>query len=173
MPGDTNGVSDVFVRDRVNGTTERVSVATDGTEGNGPAGDFTSISADGRFVGFDSYASNLVPGDANGVVDVFVHDRRTGVTECISVAPGGMPGPDYSQAPVLSADARFVAFYSDDWNLVPGTNGWGDVFVRDRLLGTTERVSVSSTGVQANAASGHHGPSISADGRFVAFSSRA
>jgi Tol biopolymer transport system component len=174
VPGDTNGVADVFFRDRLGGTTERVSVATDGTQGNGPTGDFTSISEDGRFVGFDTYASNLVPGDVNGVADVFVHDRLTGTTECISVAAGGTPGPGEGLAPALSGDGRFVAFYSDSWNLVPGdTNGWGDVFVRDRLNGTTERVSISSTGAQGNAASGHHGPSITPDGRFVTFSSRA
>jgi Tol biopolymer transport system component len=174
VPGDTNGVSDVFVRDRLAGTTGRVSVGPSGIQGNGPAGDFTALSADGRFVGFDSYASNLVAGDANGTCDVFVHDRQTGTTRCVSVEPGGAPGPDIAQAPALSADGRFVAFYSESWNLVPNdTNGWGDVFVRDLVAGTTERVSVASTGAQANAASGHHGPSISADGRFVTFSSRA
>ena len=114
-----------------------------------------SISADGRFVAFESLASNLVPGDTNGVGDVFVHDRQTGTTERVSVSSAGTQGNGDSAVPSISADGRFVAFVSVASNLVPGdTNGRLDVFVHDRQTGTTERVSVSSAGTQGNGASG-------------------
>ncbi len=157
----------------ITGTTERVSVSSDGTEGNWYS-HFPSISADGRYVAFQSAASNLVPGDTNGYWDVFVRDRLTGTTELVSVSSDGTQGNDesYDRALSISADGRFVAFGSEASNLVPGdTNGHSDVFVRDRLTGTTERVSVSSDGTQGNY--GGYWPSISADGRYVAFHSPA
>jgi Tol biopolymer transport system component len=177
VPGDTNGTWDVFVRDRQRGTTERVSVDSSGAQGNSYSGfNFgfydLSISADGRFVAFDSYATNLVPGDTNGFIDVFVRDRQSGTTERVSVATGGTQGNNYSCAPLISADGRYIAFTSYAFDLVPGdTNGFADVFVRDRQSGTTQRVSVDSGGAQGNRDSG--GTSISADGRYVAFSSEA
>ena len=110
-----------------------------------------AISADGRFVAFASDASNLVPGDTNGTLDVFVRDRQTGTTRRVSVGPGGVQGNGDSFDPAISADGRFVAFTSDATNLVPGdTNGASDVFVRDRQTGTTERVSVGPGGAQGN-----------------------
>src|SRR5262249_37717646 len=144
VAGDTNGVGDVFVHDRVTGVTERMSVASNG--GQGDAESFGgAISADGRFVAFTSFASNLGVADTNGFDNVFVHDRQTGVTEVVSVAPDGTPGNDGSQRPAISADGRFVAFQSSASNLVAGdTNQADDVFVRDRLTGVTERVSVAS-----------------------------
>lgn len=167
------------------GTTERVSVAGDGTEGNDGTGAYPSISADGRFVSFDSYASNLVPGDTNGDPyswmgrDVFVRDRQAGLTERVSLSGAGEQANGASFRSRLSGDGRFVAFVSEASNLVPGdTNGdpdsWmgTDVFVYDRQSRTTERVSVSSAGGQANGPTWDR-PSISADGRFVAFSSEA
>src|SRR5438445_496038 len=172
VAGDTNGVSDVFVHDRQTGTTERVSVASDGTQGN-DASFYSALSADGRFVAFDSDATNLVAGDTNGTTDVFVHDRQTGTTERVSVASGGGTQGNgksggFFAFPALSADGRFVAFQSDAPNLVAGdTNGTTDVFVHDRQTGTTERVSVASGGSQGNGCSA--GPVLSADGRFVAF----
>src|SRR5207249_1268748 len=169
VAGDTNGTTDVFVHDRQTGTTERVSVASGGgTQGNGKSGGFfafPALSADGRFVAFQSDATNLVAGDTNGTTDVFVHDRQTATTERVSVN-------GFSAGPALSADGRFVAFHSTGSNLVAGdTNGATDVFVHDRQTGTTERVSGASDGTQGNDASA--GPALSADGRLVAFHSSA
>jgi len=169
VPGDTNGVvdsmngCDIFVHDRATGRTERVSVASDGSQGNDWS-DYLSISADGRFVAFESFASNLVPGDTNGWEDVFVHDRATGVTERVSVASDGTQGDAASFGGSMSADGRFVAFGSLASNLVPGgANGWGDVFVHDRATGITERLSLADGGSTV----------LSADWRFVAFQSDA
>ena len=177
VAGDTNGVSDVFVHDRQTGTTERVSVASDGAQGNGSSGLVTfafppALSADGRFVAFVSFATNLVASDTNGATDVFVHDRQTATTERVSVASDGTEGNAASAGATLSADGRFVAFHSAATNLVAGdTNGTNDVFVHDRQTGITERVSVASDGTQGNNASSY--PAFSADGRFVAFDSDA
>jgi archaellum component FlaF (FlaF/FlaG flagellin family) len=169
VSGDTNGELDVFVRDRLAGTTERVSVSSSGAEGNGRSED-PSISADGTYVAFSSYATNLVAGDTNNYSDVFVHNRQTGTTERVSVSTGGGQSSDQSLDPAISADGRYVAFDSTATDLVPGdTNTWRDVFVHDREAGTTERVSVSSGGGQGNSDS--YDPSISADGRYVAFQS--
>jgi Tol biopolymer transport system component len=171
VSGDTNGTSDVFVHDRQTGTTERVSVDSSGTQGNGSCL-VPSISADGRFVTFSSFASNLVSGDTNGTSDIFVHDRQTGTTERVSVDSSGTEGNGPCYNPSISADDRFVAFSSDASNLVSGdTNGTADVFVHDRQTGTTERVSVDSSGAQGNG-NGYYS-SISSDGRFVTFSSSA
>src|SRR5207248_6383455 len=123
--------------------TERVSVDSDGNQGNYCTGVESSISADGRFVAFSSYATNLVPGDTNGWADVFVHDRQTRTTERVSVGSTGNQGDRLSFYPVLSADGRFVAFVSEATNLVPGdTNRARDVFIHDRVSRTTERASV-------------------------------
>jgi Tol biopolymer transport system component len=178
VPGDTNGQRDVFVHDRQTGTTERVSVASDGTQSDGEGPYPPSISADGRFVAFTSRATNLVPGDTNDTSDIFVHDRQTGVTERVSVASDGSQSDNLHSSSTfgsaISANGRFVAFYSEATNLVPGdTNGMDDVFVRDRLAGTTERVSVASDGSQGLSTAGSNdvnpSPSISDDGRWVAF----
>ena len=171
VSGDTSGFTDIFVHDRQTGTTERVSVATGGAEANGISG-LAAISADGRFVAFQSAANNLVSGDTNSAYDIFVHDRQTGTTERVSVASGGgqaTGGP--SLRPVLSADGRFVAFFSDATTLVSDTNATTDIFVHDRQTGTTERVNVATNGDQATGISGS--AAISADGRFVAFESVA
>ena len=119
------------------GSTERVSLGLDGVQGDGPSYE-PAISADGRFVAFQSEATNLVPGDTNSAPDVFVRDRKTGRTQRVSVRSDGAQGNGTSAAPAISADGRFVAFYSDATNLVPGdTNDQGDVFVHDRQTGTT------------------------------------
>lgn len=173
VPNDTNAVADVFVRDLVLGTTERVSLAAAGVEGDQHSGMATyqvcapgstcwtahvasgvAISADGRFVAFASMASNLVANDTNGLQDVFVHDRASGACELVSVAATGAANST-SWFPSLSADASRVAFESFATNLVAlDTNVRADVFVRDRSAGTTTRASVSSTGVQGNQQSG-------------------
>ena len=115
---------------------------------------------------FQSGASNLVPGDTNGAGDIFVYDRQTPHTiERVSVASDGTQGNGSSLGPSLSADGRYVTFYSNASNLVPGdTNGASDVFVYDRQTGMIERVSVAADGTQGNGNSTR--PSISADGRY-------
>ena len=187
--GDTNGDVersagvDIFVHDRLTGETTRVSISSVGLQANNFSGS-PSISSDGRFVTFQSYANNLVAGDTNGDVDpnagsdIFVHDRLTGQTTRVSLSIAGMQANDRSDSPSISSDGRFVAFRSNADNLVAGdTNGavnpdaGSDIFVHDRLTGQTTRVSLSSVGVQANNFSGS--PSISSDGRFVAFRSDA
>lgn len=171
VSGDTNGKPDLFVRDRTTSTTARVSVSSAG----GQAGGFSlypSISADGRFVAFESDAPNLVAGDTNETNDVFVHDRTTGATTRVSVDSAGAEAGYCSAEPSISGDGRYVAFTSIDYSLVAGDeNSATDIFVRDRTAGTTTRVSVASGGAEANAGSGS--PSISADGRYVVFSSLA
>jgi uncharacterized repeat protein (TIGR01451 family) len=152
---------------------EPISVAPDGAIGNGSSvagdhlGDYGDMTPDGRFVVFASVASNLVPGDTNGVGDVFVRDRRTGVTERVSVGRKGVEGDGdsnflgISTAPAISDDGRYVAFKSDASNLVKGDrNELTDVFVRDRAAGVTERISGDGGGDD---------PGISPDGNFVAF----
>ncbi len=172
VPGDTNNAPDIFVHDRATGVTSRVSVNSAGVEGNNYSDAPPSISADGQFVAFWSFASNLVPGDTNNFSDIFVHDRATAVTSCVSSDPNGLPGNGFVSFPTISADGRFVAFGSDANRLVPGdSNLRRDVFVHDRASGVTSRVSVDSNGVQGNQNSSV--AKISADGRFVAFYSVA
>jgi Tol biopolymer transport system component len=170
VQGDTNGYYDVFVRDRRTGTTRRVSVSSSENESNGNSV-APSISADGRFVAFESDASNLVQGDTNGDYDIFVRDREAGTTRRVSVSSDGIQGSGESDDASISADGRFVAFSSESSNLVGGdTNDEADIFVRDRETSRTRRVSVSSDGIESDGFS--NAPSISADGRFVAFVSR-
>ncbi len=171
VAGDTNDLPDVFVHELETGATTLVSVSTSGAQGNHWSY-ARGTSADGRFVVFDSHATNLVSPDTNAGTDVFVRDRSTGVTSRASVASNGDQGNAYSGYASISADGRFVAFISGATNLVAGdTNGWNDVFRHDRLTGETRRVSVRSDGAQGNLHSGR--PSISSDGRFVAFESEA
>ena len=171
VPGDDNGVSDVFVRDVQNGTTRMASVDSNGVLGNANSVE-AAISADGRYVAFLSLASNLVPGDTNGTWDVFVHDMTTGTTTRVNVASNGTQADGPSDYVRISSNGRFVTFDSDATNLVPAdTNGMTDFFLHDRLTGSTERASVDTGGVQGNQPSYHGG--ISTDGRFVAFDSYA
>jgi len=171
VPYDTNGYWDVFVHDRLTGGTARVSVGPWGRQGDFSSGS-PSISADGRFIAFDSYAANLVPGDTNGQTDVFVHDRLTGTTTLVSVDSAGLQANYSSDSSSISADGGFVAFVSGASNLVHAdTNENWDVFVHDLVTGSTTRVSVDSSGVEGDDASVD--PSISSDGRFVAFKSWA
>jgi Tol biopolymer transport system component len=212
VPADTNGTSDAFVRDRATGRTRRIPPAGVGVTGgvlsaNGryailDAGgnvfrydlrsdrllrltlranswsEGGSVSSDGRYVAFTSNASNLAPGDTNKLPDVFVRDVRTGRTTRVSVTSAGRQGvgkrlSNGSNAPTISGDGRYVAFHSDMGNLVRAdTNGVFDIFVHDRVTGKTQRVSVSSTGRQANAES-LSGASFTADDRHLAFTSLA
>lgn len=171
IAGDTNNLLDIFVRDRQGSTTSRVSVATGGGQSNG-ASDTPSLSGDGRFVAYTSVATNLVAGDTNGLQDCFVHDRVLNTTVRISVDSNENEANAISSYPWVSANGRYVAFFSVATNLVPNdTNNVSDVFMRDLLLGTTTRVSVSQAGVQSNGRSEY--PVPSADGRYVAFHSGA
>jgi len=166
VPGDTNNTYDIFVRDRLTNTTTRVSVDSAGNQANSDSYN-PSISADGRFVAFESDASNIVPENTNSSRDIFVRDRLTNTTTRVSVDSAGNQANSFSRDPSISADGRFVAFESFASNLVPGdTSRDFDIFVRDTLTNTTTRVSVDSVG-QGNIYS--YSPSISADGRFVAF----
>lgn len=151
------------------GVTERVSIDSNGVEGNSESGFLSppAISGDGRFVAFDSTATNLLPG-GNLPFNIFVHDRLTGATEMVSVSSRGRQGEGLSSFPDLSADGRFVAFDSDAENLARGDrNGITDVFRHDRQTGETILVSLSSAGEQGSASS--HAPAISADGNFIVF----
>ena len=167
VQGDTNGLIDVFVRDRQTNTTKRVSKASSGAQSNGFSGE-PSISANGRRVVFRSTADNLVVGDTNHTYDLFVRDLVTNSTTRVNVASNGAQDNSGGLGGNISADGRYVAFYSDGTNLVPGdTNRTIDVFVRDLLTKTTERVSVRSNGSQHPYTS--QSAAISGDGRYVAF----
>src|SRR5688572_924497 len=156
----------VFSVSAAAGDTTRVSVDSSGVQANGMSR-FASVSADGRFVVFESDANNLVAGDTNGTNDIFVKDRQTGQTSRVSVDSAGLESNGDSGDSAISADGRFVAFSSAATNLVSGdTNGVADVFLRDRQLGTTTRISVGSSAEQANNSSDSN-TSISSDGRFV------
>jgi Tol biopolymer transport system component len=171
VSGDTNLESDVFVRDRTAGVTYLVSRSSAGVEGNGPSY-IPTLSSDGRYVTFYSYATSLVPGDTNGKADIFVRDRTTGVTTLVSKSTAGVQSDGTSNSPSISADGRYVAYYSDATTLVSGDiNGAYDVFVRDRNTGTTALVSRNSAGTEGDGPSGS--PSISGEGRYVAFESAA
>lgn len=175
IPNDVvDNEANVYVRDLVTGTTELVSVGTDGTRANVGFFDSPSISADGRFVAFSTFDS-LVPEDTlPGSLDIYLRDRQTGTTELISVNSDEVPGDGRSESPSVSADGRFVTFTSDSENFAPEQSSLfrdEDIFVRDRLAGTTLRVSESSSGEEGNARS--LVPAISADGSVTAFSSDA
>jgi len=173
---DTNGTTrDIFIRDlqaNPNPTTTLVSVDSGDVQADGPSYS-PAISGDGRYVAFVSEAENLVSGDTNGTTsDIFVHDRQTGQTALVSVSSGGAQGNKPSTSPAISGDGRYVAFKSDADNLVSDDdNGKSDIFVHDRQTGRTTRVSVDSSGGQANGWS--YNPAISGDGRYVAFDSYA
>ncbi len=171
VAGDTNGANDVFLRDLKTGRTERVSVASGGGQSNANSSKPT-VSRDGRFVAFTSAASNLVAGDTNDTWDSFVYDRWTRQTERLSVSTSGTQTDEMSDGPVLSPDGRYAMFISLATNLVAGdTNAMGDVFLRDRWLRRTTRISVGSHGEQGDDLS--VGAQISADNRYVAFASHA
>lgn len=164
VAGDT-GNSDVFVNDRSG--LRRISNTRGGAEPDGPSNG-VAVSFDGRFIAFDSLATNLVSGDTNDARDIFLHDRQSGTTTRVSLGNTGAQANGLSAAPALSADGRFVAFTSTATNLTDTPPlGASDIYVRDLQLGTTTRASVRSGGGVTSAASSS--PSLSADGRYVAF----
>ena len=164
VPGDTNGAGDVFVRDRLTGRTERVSVGARGVQGDGDSNFLgistaPSISDDGRYVAFKSDATNLVKGDRNGLTDVFVRDRVAGTTEKISGEGGG-------DNPSISPDGAFVAFETFDFD----GDFAQDIYLRNRATGAIERISVSHDGSEVFGTSDD--PAV-ASGPVVAFASSA
>jgi Tol biopolymer transport system component len=172
VPDDENGFSDIFVRDRKTGTIERVSLGPGGSEAHGGESENPAISANGRFVAFGSAATDLVGDDGNTKIDAFVHDRKTGVTERVSL---GLP-PDEadgdSKYASISASGRYVAFQSEATNLVDDDgNARVDAFVYDRKKGVTTRVSVASDGTEGD--QGSFVPVISGNGRLVVFEADA
>ncbi len=172
VEGDSNATHDVFVRRVRAGVTELISVGFDGSPADG-SNVRPDVSASGRYVTWDSFATNLIADDTNGGLDVFLRDRRTGTTERVSVTNDGSQANGESAAAAISANGRFVVFESGATNLseTVDANGTSDVFLRDRLLGTTDLISIGRDG-QAGA-----GVSVIADvsddGRFVAFVSTA
>ena len=176
VTADTNGTYDVFVRDRVLGTTERVDLSTSSAQANGAASTSLDISADGRYVAFVSDATNLVTGDTNGTRDAFVRDRQLNTTARVSLTSGSLQSVGAAFYVAISGDGQTVAFVSSAADLVSAdTNAQPDVFLRKPSAGSTVRVSVSSTSVQGDNRSGDGGAemSLSSDGRYVAFSSWA
>jgi Tol biopolymer transport system component len=170
-PGDTNGKADIFLHEVSTGITRPVSESSSGGAGNGDSRR-PALSADGRFVAFESWATNLVPGDTNNAVDIFLRDLRTGTTEIVSLNASGKPGNGDSRDPRISDDGRFVLFTSFARDMVPDdTRDWGDVFLHDRESKSTKRVSVASDGSEGNHESADG--SLSGDGRYVVFSSKA
>ncbi len=171
VAGDSNGVRDVFLRDRKTGTTRRISVSSQGEQAN--AVSFSpSISANGRYIAFSSNATNLVKRDTNATQDVFVYDRTRETTVRVSVRNDGGQANRGGSEPAISADGQHVAFISRSTNLVSGDTRYEqEIFVRDLDSKATELVTAATDGGEANSESTR--PSISGDGRYVAFGSAA
>ena len=167
VTGDTNGTADVFLHNRSTGVTSRVSVKATNTQANG--GSYgASISANGRYIAFGSDATNLVTGDTNGSVDVFVRDVTAKTTTRVSVGGGGAQGNDWSSDAVISDNGRYVAFASAADNLTPDDgDSASDIFIRDRQTNTTMLVSRDAAGNPSDGWA--QVPSLSADGSLVAF----
>ncbi|MEO8477972.1 MAG: hypothetical protein ABI572_13115, partial [Actinomycetota bacterium] len=168
---DTNGARDIYLTDLTTGVITRVSEGAGALQSDGTSR-HPSISGDGRYIAFDSSATNFVANDTNGMSDVFLHDTLTGTTARISVRSNGTQGKGGSYDPQISADGRFIVFSSDATNLVAGdTNGATDVFLHDMVTGYTTRLSVDSGWNEGGQASYY--PSIAGDASDVAFTSDA
>ena len=168
---DLNGHTDTFIYDRLNNTVELITLADDGTQANASSNS-GSISGNGRYVTYASFASNLVSGDTNNQRDIFVYDRVNKTTGRVNLGNDGTQANGASLFSVIGDDSRYVAFESVASNLVTGdTNGLGDIFLRDRIEGTTKRVNVANNGTQANGSSVLD--SMSDDGRYISFTSDA
>lgn len=175
VANDTNNAQDIFVRDVVNGVTRLVSVNTDGWSGSGESRD-PVMTPDGRYVAFASAAGDLVPGDANGIPDIFVRDLQSNTTTLVSIgalstSSGSATGS--SEAPEITPDGRYVAFYSTATNLVPGVASTGEIYVRDLVAGNTLWASANARSIFQSVTGGTNEVScnfrISADGQFVGF----
>lgn len=173
VAGDTNATYDVFVRDTIANTTTRITSGIGGAQTNGLSVN-PVISRDGRYIAYESTATNLVVGDTNGQRDIFLYDTTTATTTLLSVSSSGQQATSGSQDAAISGDGSTVAFYSNATNLIAGdTNAAGDVFVRNIAAGTTILASVATDGTQGNAPSGFEGISLSNDGKVIAFDSDA
>ncbi len=176
VTGDVNGYRDVFVHDRQTGTTLLISRGPGGVIGNNES-NWPTISGDGQWVVYQSTATNLVSGDTNAKSDVFIRSLVTLATDRVSLSDSEAQVLGDSLAASVSSDGRFVAFSSEATSLVAAdNNGHSDVFIRDRTLGVTERVNVSSDEQQVSVSSwteDYLRPTVSADGRYVAFRSDA
>jgi len=171
VTNDTNGTRDIFVYDRLTETFTRASVADLTDLQANAASDQPFISGNGRYVAFRSSARNLTSDSLNMGTNVFLRDLETHHTYLISI-PVSTPVEQNAFSPSVSYDGRYVAFAGLANNFVAGdTNGYEDVFVRDRQTGVTTRISVSSSNAQGNNDS--YSPFISGNGRFIAFASRA
>lgn len=171
VPQKTTTAVDVFLRDLAGATTTLLTPGLAGTGGNG-ASSAVVMSGDGRYLTFVSAATNLVTGDTNGAADVFVLDRQTSTLERVSLGTGGVQANGACANPTLSDDGRYVAWDSTANNLMAGdTNLKRDVFLRDRVAGTTLGVSLSAEGALANGDSSM--PTLSRDGALLAFGSLA
>lgn len=173
VANDTNNANDVFVRDLVNGTTTLVSVNTNGWSGSGVSRN-SAMTPDGRYVAFVSAATDLVPGDTNGIPDVFVRDLQAQTTTLVSVGPTPnvfLPGS--SESPEITPDGRYVAFYSTATNLVAGVTNMGEIYVRDLTAGSTIWASAGAHAIFQSVTGGTNEVScnfsLSADGQFVGF----
>jgi len=169
------GNTHIWIRDRQTGSVEMASASSLGAPGNG-ASEYSAISADGRYVAFDSSSTNLVPDTLIALRSVFVRDRLTGTTTLVSADSTGTVANNISYWPSISADGRYVSFMSRATNLVADdTNGQDDVFARDLLMGTTVRINVGAAGNQATTPTAAYPyiTQISGDGRFFLFSSDA
>jgi Tol biopolymer transport system component len=162
--GDTNKASDVFLLDRKTGKTTRISVSVTRRQGDGASAE-SAMDASGRYITFASRATNLVPGDTNGHTDVFLYDRVNKTIERISVTSAGQQFPDESERPAISGDGRYVAFASFS------AGASVQVYLRDRVAGTTTLISHATNGPVGNSVSTD--PSVSGNGRYVAFRSIA
>ena len=167
LTGTSGFLPHIFLYDRYTGTSRDLTPLANNI------GIAPEISANGQYVVFRSSASNLVTDDSNGIVaDIFIHDVRTHKTSLISKASDGEQGNDLSHFAAISGDGQSVAFSSAATNLVANdTNNASDVFMRNRKTGKTIRISVSSTGAQADTGVSNGIVDISGDGRYVVFSS--
>jgi Tol biopolymer transport system component len=174
VANDTNSHHDIFVHDRQTGQTTRVSVNSSGAQSNGDS-DFPAITPDGRYVTFQSAATNLIANDTNACNDIFVHDRQTGQTTRVSVSSSGAEGVGDSNYPSISADGRYVVFNSAATeldNTLLDFNNSHDIFLHDRQTGNTSLVSKAHSGnFPGNKPS--YLAKISGDGHYVVFSSES
>jgi hypothetical protein len=173
VPGDANAANDIFVRDWVNGTTILVSANTNGVCGNG-ASYSSAMTPDGRFVAFTSAATDLVPGDTNGIPDIFVRDLWSGTTLLASVnAKATNSYGSFSDVPAITPDGRYVAFYSTATNLAPGQVLGGEIFQRDMVAGSTTWISAGARALFQAVTGSSNAVScslrMSDDGNYVAF----
>ncbi|MBI5929659.1 MAG: PD40 domain-containing protein [Chloroflexi bacterium] len=173
VSGDTNTVEDIFVRDRQTNITSRVSVSTAGAQATGGPSFNPVISGDGRYVAYESSATNIVAGDTNGFTDIFMRDIVGNTTTLISVNSSGTIADEESREPAITSDGRIIAFSSFASNLVANDTNDPDIFIRDLSTNTTSLVSVATGGSQVPDNFSELGPEISADGRFVVFVSTA